>query len=533
MVNLLLVSGIVLFSALISRVTHKLGVPVLLAFVVLGMLVGENGIFHISFSDYELSEFICTVALIFIMFYGGFGTNWNQARPVVFKASILASLGIVLTTLFTGFVCIYFLNMPTFEAFLLGAILSSTDAASVFSLLRSKNLGLKENTASLLEVESGSNDPFAYMLTLMVLSMMGNETSGVELFVMTIKQLGLGALCGGAIAWGTVKFLRYYKFPIPGFDMAFMIGVALFSYALPTALDGNGYLSVYIAGIALGNCRLHEKKSLVIFFDGFTSLMQMLIFFLLGFLATPAFIPQVMFSAFIIGALLTFLVRPLAIALCLSPFKCSLPQQLLVSFAGLRGASSVVFAIMATVHEAETPGYLFHTVFCIVLLSIIFQGSLLAPVARWLHMCDDSIDDRKSFNNYTESRVSVISLDIHEEHPWIHKALHEVHLPPNMLVTMLLREGKNVLRGGDTVFLCNDTVVLCAPKNQEEVNLTLYEEHIDAHSIWVGQSIAAFAAADKQQDTLFVVMLLRGKKTIIPHGKTIIHAHDILVVVDD
>ncbi len=533
MVNLLLVSGIVLLSALISRVTHKLGIPVLLAFVVLGMLVGENGIFHIQFSDYKLSEFICTVALVFIMFYGGFGTNWNQARPVVFKASVLASLGIVLTTLFMGLVCIFVLKMPKYEAFLLGAILSSTDAASVFSLLRSKNLGLKENTASLLEVESGSNDPFAYMLTLIILSMMDNQVSGAELFILTVKQLGLGAFCGVMIAWITVKFLRYYKFPIPGFNMAFIIGIALFSYALPTSIDGNGYLSVYITGIALGNCRLYEKKSLVIFFDGFTSLMQMLIFFLLGFLATPALIPEVFVSAVIIGALLTFFVRPLAIALCLTPFRCSLPQQLLVSFAGLRGASSVVFAIMATVHEAETPGYLFHTVFCIVLLSIIFQGTLLAPVARKLNMCDGNIDDTKNFNDYTESQISVISLDIYHGHPWINKALHEIQLPPDMLVTMLLREGKNVLSGGDTVFLCNDTAVLCAPKNLENVSLVLYEEHIDENSAWVGQSIASFADADKQSKKLFVVMLLRGKKTVIPHGKTLILANDILVIADN
>ncbi len=529
MIDLLLVSGIVLLCALIGKVVYRLGLPVLLAFVILGMLVGENGILRIPFDNYELSEFICTVALVFIIFYGGFGTNWAQAKSVSIQASILASIGTILTALLTGIVCIYVLNIPTLEAFLLGAILSSTDAASVFSLLRSKNLGLKYNTASLLEVESGSNDPFAYMLTIIILSIMSGQASGAELSIMTAKQLGIGVLCGGLIAWGISKFLQNYKFPIPGFDMAFMIGIALLSYALPTYFGGNGYLSVYIAGIALGNSNIRDKKSLVNFFDGFTSLMQMLIFFILGLLATPILIPEVFISALIVGVLLTFIVRPVVVALCLSVFRCNIRQQLLVSFAGLRGASSVVFAIMATVHEAQTPGTLFHTVFCIVLLSVVFQGTLLAPVARMLNMCDDSIDDAKSFNDYTENnKISFISLDIYAGHPWINKALHEVHLPPSMLAIMLLRQGENVLHSGDTVFALNDQVVLCAPKHQEDINFVLQEQHISEDSTWVGKNIATFSP---QADQL-VVMILREKSTIIPHGQTIIQANDLLIIAE-
>ncbi len=529
MIDLFLASNIVLLCALISRVTYKLGIPVLLAFVVLGMLVGENGFLHISFDDYRLSEFICTVSLIFIMFYGGFGTNWLQAKPIVSKASLLASIGVLLTTIFTGLICIYTFDMPVYDAFLLGAVLSATDAASVFSLLRSKNLGLKENTASLLEVESGSNDPFAYMLTIIILSMMSGDASGLELALMTIKQLFFGALCGGIIAWGTVKFLKQNTFPIPGFDMAFIIGIALFSYALPTTIGGNGYLSVYIVGISCGNCRLKNKASLVHFFDGFTSLMQMLIFFLLGFLAIPVMIPDVLIPSILVWLLLTFIARPLAVGLCLTPFKSSIPQQLLVSFAGLRGASSIVFAIMATVHEAITPGYLFHMVFCIVLLSIIFQGSLLAPVAHLLNMCDDNINDAKTFNDYTEqNKISFVSLDIYEGHPWINKTIREINLPPTMLIIMLMRHGKNVLESGNTVFAIHDTVVLCAPNHQEKINISLHEYQITSSSPWIGKSIQEFAAVDKH----LVVMILRKETTIIPHGKTIIQINDSLVIAD-
>ncbi len=524
---LLVCTIIILLCVLVSRLTHRLGVPVLLAFIGLGMLFGENGIFRIAFDNYVLSEQICSIALIFIMFYGGFGTNWNQAKPVAVKASVLASVGVVLTAGLTGAVCILFLKMPVLDALLLGSVLSSTDAASVFSVLRSKKLGLKENTASLLEVESGSNDPFSYMLTIILLSVMNGQASGTELAWMTVKQLFLGVLCGALISLLVRVFLRYYKFPVAGFDMAFFIGIALLSYALPAAIGGNGYLSAYIVGIVLGNCRIRNKKSLVHFFDGFTSLMQMLIFFLLGLLSTPARIPQILIPAIVIALLLTFVVRPIAVAACLTPLRCGIRQQALVSFAGLRGAASIVFTIMATVHEAQTPGDLFHMVFCIVLLSITFQGSLLVPVARWLGMCDKNIDDAKSFSDYTEQvKLYFINLEIYEGHPWVGKPLCEVNLPPDMLVVMLLRGGENVLQGGSTVFFPQDSVILSAPAYQDEVGLALQEQRIDKNSPWVGKSIAAFSPHEEE----LVVMILRGEETIIPKGDTQIEPDDVLVI---
>lgn len=524
---LLVYTVIILLCVLVSRLTHRLGVPVLLAFIALGMIFGENGIFRISFDNYVFSEQICTIALIFIMFYGGFGTNWNHAKPIAIKAAVLASGGVVLTAGLTGAVCILFLKMPVLDALLLGAILSSTDAASVFSVLRSKKLGLRENTASLLEVESGSNDPFAYMLTIIILSVMSGHASGWSLAWMTVKQLLLGILCGAVIALLVREFLKRYHFPVPGFDMAFMIGIALLSYALPATMGGNGYLSTYIVGIVLGNCRIPKKKSMVHFFDGFTSLMQMLIFFLLGLLATPAHIPQILIPAIVIALLLTFIVRPLAVAVCLIPLRCSLRQQMLVSFAGLRGAASIVFAIMATVHKAQTSSDLFHTVFCIVLLSIAFQGSLLAPVARWLGMCDKNIDDAKSFSDYTDqAKLYFINLEIYEGHSWQGKALCDVELPPDILVVMILREGENVLQGGSTIFCHKDSVILSAPAYQEEVGLALQEQHIDKNSSWVGKSIATFSPRKEE----LVVMILRGEEMVIPKGDTQIKADDILVI---
>ena len=356
---------------------------------------------------------------------------------------------------------------------------------------------------------------------------MSGRASGSALVWLLVKQLALGLLCGVALALLIRAFLKHYRFSVPGFDMAFFIGIALLSYALPAAMDGNGYLSAYIVGIVLGNCRIRNKKSLVHFFDGFTSLMQMLIFFLLGLLATPSQIPNVLWPAIVIALALTFIVRPLAVAACLTPFGCSVRQQLLVSFAGLRGAASIVFAIMATVHSAQTPGYLFHMVFCIVLLSIAFQGSLLASVARWLGMCDKSIDDAKSFSDYTDTeKLYFINLEIHEGHPWVGKALCDVNLPPDILVVMILRGGENVLQGGETVFCLHDSVILSAPAYQDEIGLALQEQHIRNNSPWVGKSIAAFSP--RKED--LVVMILRGEQIIIPKGSTRIAANDVLVI---
>lgn len=524
----LLISAIViLLCVLISRLTHRLGVPMLLAFIALGMLFGEDGFLHIHFENYELAEQICTIALIFIMFYGGFGTNWSQARPIAVKAALLASVGVILTAGLTGAVCIFILRMPVLDSLLLGAVLSSTDAASVFSVLRSKKLGLRENTASLLEMESGSNDPIAYMLMIILLSVMNGQAKAGALLWLTAKQLLFGILFGCLIALLVKLFLQRYQFSIPGFDMAFMIGVALLSYALPAAFDGNGYLSVYLVGIMLGNSRIRNKKSLVHFFDGYTSLMQMLIFFLLGLLATPSKIYHVLVPVLVITLFLTFVVRPLAVAACLTPLKCSLRQQLLLSFSGLRGAASIVFAIMATVHAAKTSSDLFHIVFCVVLLSIAFQGSLLDRVARWLGMCDKSIDDSKCFSDYSDQvKLYFVNLEIQETHPWARKQLQEVNLPPDMLVLMLLRNGGNVLEGGETVILPGDSVILSAPAYQGEVGLVLQEQLIFEDSVWAGKSIAAFSPRKEE----LVVMILRGGQTVIPKGDTVIEPEDILVI---
>ena len=285
---LLLLALVMIACILCNKLTSKIGMPVLLAFLAVGMLCGVDGPLHIRFDNYALTETLCTVALIFIIFYGGFGTKWRAAKPVAGKAVLLSTLGVSLTAAAMGMFSRFALHTGWLEGMLMGAVLGSTDAASVFSILRSKKLDLKYGTASLLEVESGSNDPVAYLMTTIVLAMMTTEISAGRMLYMIFAQIVYGVGIGAVLAVCTVFFLRRFRFETSGFDTVFMAAIAILSYVLPVLIGGNGYLSAYIAGIILGNQKIPNKKNQVHFFDGVTGFMQLMVFFLRGLLCTPS-----------------------------------------------------------------------------------------------------------------------------------------------------------------------------------------------------------------------------------------------------
>lgn len=524
---ILLGSVVILFCVLLNRFTQRFGIPMLLAFIVLGLLFGTDGILKIPFEDYGFAEKICSAALIFIMFYGGFGTNWEQAKPVAVKSALLSTAGVAFTALLTGLFCHTFLGMTLLEGLLTGAVLSSTDAASVFSILRSKKLGLKDHTDSMLELESGSNDPCSYMLTVIVLSVMDEGVRVGPVIGLVFTQFAFGILFGVGIGLGAVWFMRRFRFSTDGFDMAFVTGVALFSYAAATMTGGNGYLSVYLSGIILGNNKIRHQKALVHFFDGVTGLMQMLIFFLLGLLATPSRIPGIFLFALAIMLFLTLIARPAAVFGILSPFRCRIKQQLLVSFAGLRGAASIVFAIMATVSPPHLNNDIFHIVFCIVLLSISLQGTLLPLCARWLGMTDRSIDVLKTFSDYSErADLQFVQFSLSQTHPFAGKEIRSITLPPQTLIVMLLRDGERIIPDGKTILRCDDVAVLSAHKYADEDDISLREYRIAPGSEWIGRTIRDFSP----QSGELVIMLIRGEQTIVPKGDTRIAQDDVLVI---
>ena len=526
-ISILLAGVVIMICVLLHKLSHKIGIPMLLAFILLGMLFGSDGILRISFENYDFSQQVCSVALIFIMFYGGFGTNWDQARPVAVKAGLLSTLGVVLTAGLTGLFCHWALAIPLAESLLIGAVIGSTDAASVFSILRSKKLGLRDGTDSMLELESGSNDPSSYMLTVVMLSVMGGSAQPGALVLLVLSQLFFGVVVGLALAFAAGFVLRRLRFETAGFDMVFMIGVALLSYALASALGGNGYLSAYLCGICLGNVHLPNKGPLVHFFDGLTGLMQMLIFFLLGLLSTPSRLPAIFLPALAIMLFLTLVARPAAVFALLAPFRGRLEQTLLVSFSGLRGAASIVFAIMAIVARPDLHNDLFHIVFCIVLLSITFQGSLLPLVARRLGMSDQSIDVMKTFSDYSESTdLHFIKVKVRADHPWAGKPLRDLTLPPDTLAVLLLRGGAHLVPSGKTVLQPGDTAVLSAYEYTGDDAICLREQHISEDSRWIGQPISEFSPNPNE----LVILIIRGTRTVIPAGATAIEKGDVLVI---
>ncbi|SHJ45261.1 cell volume regulation protein A [Hathewaya proteolytica DSM 3090] len=524
---ILLIAIIILICLLMMKVSSKIGIPVLLAFILLGMLFGSDGIFKIYFDNYDVSEKICSFALIFIMFYGGFGTNWKTAKPIVKKSILLSSLGVVITALVTGLFCFLILKMNFWESMLIGSVISSTDAASVFSILRSKQISFKDNTASMLEMESGSNDPCSYMLTVMVLSAMKGEASGWSMVYMILAQIIFGVVFGVLSAWVTTFALSKMKNIKNGFDTIFVFSMALISYAGSALIGGNGYLSTYIAGIILGNKPLRNKITLVHFFDGITTLMQMLIFFLLGLLSFPSQLPNILIPALAIAVFLTFVSRPIAVFAILTPFKCSLNQKLLVSWTGIRGAASIVFAIMATVNPAYLKHDVFHIVFFIVLMSVSIQGSLIPLVSRKLNMIDDEGNIMKTFSDYSEEMpIQFVKINIIKDHPWINKKVRELTLLPGLPLVLIQRGKNRLIPKGNTTIFQGDTVVLSALSLQDSSVGSLTEMKVEKENALCDKTLSEV----KLDEDKFIVLIIRNEKYIIPNGRTLIREDDTLVI---
>lgn len=523
---LLIGAAVVIICVVTNKLTNKIGVPVLLGFIVLGMIFGSDGIFKIEFENYEFAETICKIALIFIMFYGGFGTRWSEAKKVAAKSILLSTVGVVVTAVFTAVFCYFVMELPIWESFLIGAVISSTDAASVFSILRSKKLGLKENTASLLEMESGSNDPCAYMLTLVAISMINGTATAGSLIYLVFAQFVYGIAIGVAIALGARLVLQKFTFTTEGFDAAFVLAIAVLAFALPEAINGNGYLSTYIVGIILGNSDIKNKKSMVHFFDGITGLMQMLIFFLLGLLSFPSSLVKVFLPSLAIAVFLMFIVRPAAIFGILAPFKCSIRQKLLVSWSGLRGAASIVFAIMAIVSVNKLENDIFHMIFCIVLISILLQGTLIPFMSKKLDMIDDNSNVLKTFNDYVEELdVQFIKLTVSGDHPWKNKKIRELSIPWDLLFVLIKRGEESIIPNGSTKIKDGDIVVVSAPEYQGSTAM-FTEKKIGHSSKWIGKKISDYSEVSSK----LVILIKRGPEVIIPRGPTDILENDILVV---
>lgn len=524
---LIVIAAIIFICVFLNKISSRVGVPVLLLFIFLGMLFGRYE--DISAATTGNVETLCSIALIFIMFYGGFGTRWKSARPVVMEAGLLATAGVLVTAAALGVFCHFALKWDWVESFLMGSVISSTDAATVFSILRSHKMGLKNNTAPMLEIESGSNDPCSYMLTAVMLAVLGGNATGGMVIGMILKQFLLGAACGILISQGALGILKRNRLP-DGFNSLFILAVAILGYALPSAVGGNGYLSTYIVGIILGNNEFHGRKPLIGFFDGVTSLMQIALFFILGLMAAKMPLLESVLPAVAVFLFLTLVARPLAVSSILAPFRKYPKEQIgLVSFVGLRGVASIVFAIMTINAGAMLDHDIFSVVFVVVLISISLQGSLIPWAAKAFMMIDENEDIMTTFSDFSENtEVSFGRIDIAEDSPWNGKIIKELNLPKEMLITLILREEQKIVPKGHTVLQTGDRVIFCSKTYQNETEANLKEHQISKNSVWIGKKIKDHPDHAKS----LVVMIKRGKESIIPDGDTVLRPDDILVILD-
>lgn len=525
--SILLVSAIIIIIGILcSQLSHRFGIPALFLFIILGMIFGSDGLFKIQFADFQFAEMICSVALIFIIFYGGFTTHWNYAKKVAPLSLVLSSLGVILTALFTGLFCYYILHFEWLESMLIGSVLSSTDAASVFSVLRSKQLNLKYKSASILELESGSNDPWAYTLTIIFLSLMTHSMSYQSIIQIIFSQIFFGILFGAMISYLAIKIIDYFGLKISQYMTIIMVAIALLSYALPSLLNGNGYMSAYIVGIVLGNYHIPDKKKLVHFFDDVVELFQMFIFFLLGLLSFPSQLFNLIVPALSIALFLTFIARPLVIFAIMKVRKRPLHQIALISFAGLRGATSIVFAIMVSVSMAYTKNDIFHIVFFIVLFSLGIQGTLLPYVSKKLNMIDETENVLKTFTDYSEENdIQFMTITIDDHHPWIHQYIKDITLPPQMKIVMIKRNDQTVIPHGNQAIESGDSLIISAFESQTDDHLTLTEIIIDQDHEWCQKYIR-----DITIPFALIVFIQRDQTTIIPQGNVQLLENDIIVL---
>lgn len=458
MVQLMLCCGLILLICITSsKVLYRFGVPLLLIFIFLGMIFG---VMVIDFSDFQLTGKIASIALVFIMFYGGFGTNWSMARPKAAPSILMSTLGTIITFFITGVFVYLIFKISFLESLLIGAVVSSTDAASVFAILRSQKLNLEGSLASLLEVESGSNDPVACMLTLIILTLMGGGTV-MNLIPLVISQIVIGVMIGTLIAMASIYLIRHANFEIESFYVIFIIAIAIIAYSLSEWMGGNGYLSVYISGIIIGNSKIPHKKTLVHFLDGVSWIMQIILFFILGLLANPLELPKVIGKSVVISLGIIFIARPISVFLVLKKFDFNTKEKLFIAWVGLRGAASIVFAIFALNYGISINNDIYHIIFFIALISVGVQGTLIPIIAKRLELLDNNRPVLKTFNDYVEERnTKVMEVKIEGSCRLINKSIMDANIPEEILIAMIKREGEIIIPKGASIIKEGDILVV-------------------------------------------------------------------------
>lgn len=477
--NILLLGSILLFISIVaSKTSFRFGVPTLLLFLVVGMLAGSEGPGGIYFNDPKLAQFIGVGALTLILFSGGMDTKLESIRPALKNGIALATMGVLITALSVGAFAAWILDIPIEVGLLLGAIVSSTDAAAVFSILRTRNVGLKGMLRPLLEFESGSNDPMAYFLTISFIELVLNpEASLLLLIPKFLKGMAIGAACGFGGGKLMIYVINKIKLDAEGLYPVLVLSLVFFIFSFTDSIGGNGFLAIYSAGILLGNSNIIHKKSLIKFFDGWSWLMQIIMFLTLGLLVFPSEIVPIMGEGLLISIFLILVARPLSIFITLAFSKdLNNRKKLFLSWVGLRGAAPIVFATYPLIAGISYANTIFNLVFFISVSSVIFQGTTLSIIAKWLHVAVPSSLKRKfplDLELRDDSKSELVELDIPTQSNAIGKQLVQLKLPKQTLVVLIHRDEKYLTPSGETQLQEGDHLLILA--NNKDVIPEIHE----------------------------------------------------------
>ena len=474
--NIFFLGAVLIFvSIIISKWGYRFGVPTLLLFLFTGMLFGSDGL-GLEFHSHEDAQLIGMLSLSVILFSGGMDTKRRDIEPVATQGLMLSTLGVLITTVITGLLIYYLsewtqldigLSLPL--SMLLAATVSSTDSASVFNLLRSQHIGLKHNLRPLLELESGSNDPMAYVLTVALVDMIvqAGEFSGMELATKIVGQLAVGGLLGYLGGRSLVWIVNRINLPNSSLYPVLVLCSILIIFTFTDMFQGNGYLAVYVAGLVAGNSRLSYRRETNTFMQGVTWLLQILMFLTLGLLVNPGEMVHVLLVAVAIGLFMMFVARPVAVFLCLQPFHVPAKAKLFLSWVGLRGAVPIIFATYPVIAGIEDADFLFNVVFVITLLSLSLQGTTITAAAHWLGLATDEPKTGNDFGielpDELGSKLSEVTLT--EASFADGNRLQDMHFPKGTLVMMVKRGNSFIVPNGQLELRQGDILLTIA--NQE------------------------------------------------------------------
>lgn len=465
MTHLIFLSALLLLiSIVLSKTSHKFGTPSLLLFLITGMLAGSEGIGGIEFDDYQFAQFVGNIALIFIIYSGGLETKFSTIRPVLTEGIILSTLGVLLSVFAVGGFVYLVTDFSLLVSLLIGAIVSSTDAAAVFGVFRSRKMGLKHNLRPLLELESGSNDPMAYIMTTTFIYLIQEpNTSFATIGWMLVRSIALGSIAGWAFGKASLWVINRIKLDTDGLYPVLMMATTLLTFAATDLTGGNGFLAIYISAIILGNSNFVHKRSLMQFNDGLAWLMQVVMFLMLGLLVYPSEIVPVIGIGIVISFFMILVARPVVVFILMAFSKFSARDKIFISWGGLRGAVPIVFASYALVSGVPQANTIFNIVFFISISSVLIQGTSLPLMARWLRLDLPGSDARQHPLDYETSesfKSELVEVTARPGSFIVDKKVVDLKIPHSVMIILVYRDGKYFAPNGSTVIEQGDILTL-------------------------------------------------------------------------